>query len=162
MWPNPFRDLLRRPPERYRDSTANRELRARPTENLRAQPRVGTRSWAHTTDETAHRGLTTQHVVGEDLNVQEDAWLNLRRAGPTRHGKSSRTHRAGRCGLGDIKNKDMSRGRQEGRAARLTKNIATAKNRLRDDDRHGREELDAKARQAVASRGNTCPRQTKK
>jgi hypothetical protein len=38
------------------------------------------------------------------------------------------------------------------RRSRITKNTATAKNRLGDDDRHGREELDAEARLAVANR----------
>jgi hypothetical protein len=119
----------------FDDHQSNIGTRRRIESFVRGQQRTCARSpgWVHeaghtTTDETAHRGLATQHVVGEDLNVREDAWLNLRRAGPTRHGKSSRTQRAGRCGLGDIKNKDMSRGRQEGRAARITKNIATAKN----------------------------------
>jgi hypothetical protein len=38
------------------------------------------------------------------------------------------------------------------RRNRIIKNTTTAKNRLGDDDRHGREELDAEARHAVASR----------
>jgi hypothetical protein len=38
------------------------------------------------------------------------------------------------------------------RRSRITKNTATAKNRLGDDDRHGREELDTEARHAIASR----------
>jgi hypothetical protein len=36
--------------------------------------------------------------------------------------------------------------------SRITKTTATAKNRLGDDDRHAREELDAETRHAVASR----------
>ena len=38
------------------------------------------------------------------------------------------------------------------RRSRITKNTATAKNRLRNDDRHAREELDAETRHVVASR----------
>jgi hypothetical protein len=48
------------------------------------------------------------------------------------------------------------------RRSRITKNTATAKNRLGDDDRHAREELDAETRHAVASREFSCARQTKK
>ena len=38
------------------------------------------------------------------------------------------------------------------RRSRITKNTTTAKNRLGDDDRHAREELDAETRHAVASK----------
>jgi hypothetical protein len=42
------------------------------------------------------------------------------------------------------------------RRSRITKNTVTAKNRLGDDDRHAREELDAETRHAVASREFSC------
>jgi hypothetical protein len=48
------------------------------------------------------------------------------------------------------------------RRSRITKNTATTKNRLGDDDRHTREKLDAETRHAVASREFSCTRQTKK
>jgi hypothetical protein len=48
------------------------------------------------------------------------------------------------------------------RHRRITKNTTMAKNRLGDDDRHAREELDTKTRHAVTSREFSCARQTKK
>jgi hypothetical protein len=48
------------------------------------------------------------------------------------------------------------------RRRQITKNTTTAKNRLGDDDRHAREELDTKTRHTVTSRKFSCVRQIKK